>query len=176
MKQKAIKQKYFFKWLQNPFFIYILITIVCLLLLLVYVSQASVSIFLEKWTTILLNSILNLIHIKTRMNGNLILLLDGSQIKFQIIPDCTGIYPLIILISLMAGFPVKFLKKIIGLGLAIVCTFIFNYVRLVLLFIIGRASAKWFEIAHLIIWQISFVLFIVLFFFGWMQWAKKTNK
>ena len=178
MKQQIDnQQKQSKSFLKNPYFLFVCISSISMLILLLFVSQMSVSVFFQKWTTILLNTILHLIHIKTRMSGNMILLLDGSQIKFQIIMDCTGIYPFIILASLIAGFPVKITKKLSGFMIALFYTFLFNYLRLVLLFIIGRYSAKWFEIAHIFIWQVSFVIYIVIFFFGWIQWAtKKTNK
>jgi exosortase/archaeosortase family protein len=163
-------------WYMNPFLQFTVISCVLLLLGMLFVSQMSVSVFFEKWTTIILNSIMQWFHFKTRMTGNFILLLDESQIKFQIVQDCTGIYPFIILTSLIVGFPAKLFKKLAGIGLAFLYTFVFNYLRLVLLFAIGRKSVKWFEIAHIFIWQVSFVLLVVIFFFWWVQWAKKINK
>ena len=162
--------------LKNRFFQFIVISLLAMTLLLVLAFRSDVSIFLTKWTTIILDNMLNWLHFKTRMTGNQILLLDGSQIKFQIIDDCTGIYPFIILTSLMIGFPSALIKKIIGILAAVFFTFLFNYLRLILLFVIGRHSAKWFEIAHLFIWQISFVLFIVFFFVWWVQWVIKVQK
>jgi exosortase/archaeosortase family protein len=177
MKQKVVKKQLpIQKWLSNPFFQFIGISSILLVILMLYVSQAAVDNFFVKGTTVLLDHMLHWFHFKTRLTGNFILLLDGSQIKLQIIQDCTGVYPFIILTSLMAGFPVHFIKKLVGIGLALVYTFIFNYLRLVLLFAIGRHSEKWFEIAHIFIWQVSFVLLIVIFFFWWVQWAKKINK
>jgi exosortase/archaeosortase family protein len=182
VKEKMMKQKPDSKktnqlsWVMSPMFQFISISVILLTILMVFVSQTSVSVFLEKNTTIFLNYLLNLLHFKTRLTGNMILLLDGSQIKFQIIQDCTGIYPYIILTSLIAAFPARLSKKILGILLAFVYTFLFNYLRLILLFVIGRSSAKWFEIAHIFIWQVSFVLLIVIFFFWWVQWAKNTNK
>lgn len=177
MKQKPVSHKINQpSWYRNPMLHFIFISVFFLLVLMVFVSQTNVSVFFVKNTTIFLNYLLNLLHFKTRMTGNMILLLDGSQIKFQIIPDCTGIYPLIILTSLIAGFPTRIQKKFLGILFATIYTFLFNYLRLILLFVIGRISAKWFEIAHIFIWQVSFVLLIVIFFFWWVQWAKNTNK
>jgi exosortase/archaeosortase family protein len=177
MREKTINKKITIKsWLTNPFFQFISISSILLVILMLYVSQTSVDNFFVKGTTVLLDNILHFFHFKTRLTGNIIMLLDGSQIKFQIIQDCTGIYPFIILTSLIAGFPVRFIKKLVGTFLALVYTFIFNYLRLVLLFVIGRHSAKWFEIAHIFIWQVSFVLLIIIFFFWWVQWAKNINK
>jgi exosortase/archaeosortase family protein len=177
MRKKYLNKKTTIKsWLTNPFFQFISISSILLVILMLYASQTSINNFFVKGTTVLLDNILHFFHFKTRLTGNMILLLDGSQIKFQIIQDCTGVYPFIILTSLMAGFPVRFLKKLVGIGLALIYTFIFNYLRLVLLFMIGRHSEKWFNIAHIFIWQVSFVIFIVIFFFWWVQWAKNINK
>lgn len=176
MKQIKSKNK-ILNLIKNPFFQYILLSSILLLVLLVYFSQSSVILFFVKWTTIILNYLLNILTIKTRMNGDFIMLLDGSQIKFQIAPDCTGIYPFVILTSLMIGFPfVPIIKKILGILLAALYTILFNFLRLILLFVIARHSVKWFEIAHIFIWQVSFVLLIVLFFFWWIQWARKIKK
>ena len=171
-KQKSI----FLSFFTNPFFQFVFFSLVLIFSLLIFFSQSTITIFLEKWTTIILNFLLNLLQIKTRMTGNLIMLTDGSQIKFQIIPDCTGVYPFIILASLIISFPAIFIKKIWGILFALLYTFLFNYLRLILLFVIARHSAKWFEIAHLIIWQVSFVLLIIIYFFWWIQWAKRIEK
>jgi len=159
-----------------PTFRFLFVTISVMLILLLYVSQSSVTVFFEQWTSISLQWILNILHIKTRLTGNILLLLDGTQIKFQIVPDCTGIFPLIILISLLVGYPSSFVKKFYGILLAFFYTFLFNYLRLVLLFVIARKSVHWFEIAHIFIWQVSFVFLIVSYFFWWMQWKRKIKQ
>lgn len=176
ISKKPIKKNKIWNPFLNPTFRFIFITISLMLLLLLYVSQASITDFFVNWTSISLHWILQVLHIKTRLTGNILLLLDGSQIKFQIIPDCTVIFPFIILFSMIIGYPSRIQKKLFGILIAFFYTLLFNYIRLVLLFVIGRKSVHWFEVAHIFIWQVSFVLLIVGFFFWWMQWQKNIKK
>lgn len=127
------------------------------------------------FTTWLTNTLLNLLGLETMVSGYRIALLTGSEMKFSIILDCTGIYPFVILTALMISFPTAFKKRVIGVVGALLTTFVFNTARLILLIYIGHSSRENFQYAHVFIFQITFILLIVIYYLWWLSWIQKKT-
>jgi exosortase/archaeosortase family protein len=128
------------------------------------------------FTTKFTNGCLQMIGLDTVVVGNQIALQSGSEMKFAIIPDCTGIYPFFILTALIISYPTKGKLRFLGVIGAFVTTFVFNYARLILLIYIGHASREYFQYAHVFVFQITFILLIVLYFLWWLSWIHKKTK
>jgi len=178
MKQIKPKQS-FQKWLTDPIIRFIIITGgICVLLLLI-TSLRSVELFLIQLTSAIESQLLTWFHIpfETKNLGSQFIfqLLDGSKLRFVIIPDCTGIYPFIILLSFIIGYPSSWKHKWIGILTAFIGTALVNFTRLTILIQIGRIAQHAFPLWHTIIWQSSFFLFLVFFYFGWTRWIERTN-
>jgi exosortase/archaeosortase family protein len=109
------------------------------------------------------------------VSGYQIALLTGSEMKFSIILDCTGVYPFVILTALMIAFPTTAKKRIIGVLGAFLTTFVFNTARLILLIYIGHSSRENFQYAHVFIFQITFILLIVIYYLWWLSWIQKKT-
>ncbi|MCK5848943.1 MAG: archaeosortase/exosortase family protein [Caldisericia bacterium] len=127
-------------------------------------------------TTSIVNFLLEAFGYETMVLGNKIALTTGTEMKFTIIPDCTGVYPFIILIGLIGAFPIELSKRLVGVLGAFVTTFSINYIRLILLVAIGHKSREMFQYAHIFIFQISFILLIVIYFLWWVKWIMKNSK
>ena len=127
------------------------------------------------FTTWLTNTLLNLFGLETMVSGYRIALLSGSEMKFSIILDCTGIYPFVILTALMISFPTSVKKRVIGVVGALLTTFVFNTARLILLIYIGHFSRENFQYAHVFIFQITFILLIVIYYLWWLSWIQKKT-
>lgn len=167
------------KWLSDPMIRFIFIaSSVCLLLLLI-TSLRSIETFLIQFTSFIQSKLLTWFQIpfETKNLGSQFIfqLLDGSQLRFVIIPDCTGIYPFVILVSFILGYPSSWKHKWIGILTAASGTALVNFSRLTLLIQIGRVAQNAFPLWHTLIWQSSFFLFLVFFYFGWTKWIARTT-
>jgi exosortase/archaeosortase family protein len=164
------------KFTGNKAFRYIL-WVVFWILVLVFISLLP---FIQEpllfITTKITNWLLNVFHIPTLVQNTSIALTSGTEMKFSIIPDCTGIYPFIILFSLIVSFPTESNKRFIGIVGAFFFTFIVNYARLVVLIAIGHHNRVYFQYAHVFIFQLTFILLIVVYFVWWLQWIQKKPK
>lgn len=178
MKKNKPRKRIKLNWWSDPIIRFIITAGLVLLLLLLISSLRNVESFLIQFTSFILSKLLDLFHIPyepSNLGSQFAFqILDGSKLKFVIIPDCTGIYPLAILISFIIGYPSTWTQKFAGMALAILCTALMNFSRLTLLIQIGRESLSSFNIWHTLIWQSSFLLLLVFFYFGWIKWIGKT--
>jgi archaeosortase B (VPXXXP-CTERM-specific) len=176
-KKKEIKTKIKkpspIKVVISKFIIFSSLIIVVLTLLF---SIDSIENFFIKMTAISANYLLNFFGINTKLSNNVITLLRGLKSSFKIIPDCTNIYPFIILTGFILAYPEKKKKKMYGIALAFLVSLIVNYVRLISIIAIAQKSVAAFEYAHIYIWQTSFVALVIFYFLWWIKWAVPTNK
>lgn len=167
------------KWWSHPVFRFIVLSGMTLLALVLITSLSKVESFFIQTTSFILSKILSLLQIPYKpslLDSQFSFqILDGTKLNFLIVPDCTGIYPLSILISFLVGYPVAWNRKWMGLLIAVIATGVVNFIRLTLLIVIGRHSLPAFHLWHTLIWQSSFVLLIAGFYFGWTQWINKKG-
>lgn len=90
----------------------------------------------------------------------------GGQI--EVIPECTGIYTTIIYFSIIGAYPARVKEKLIGLLIGIPAIHILNMARMVLITIILGHSSKLFRFFHGYLWQVVFVIFMLLLVILWM--------
>jgi exosortase/archaeosortase family protein len=91
---------------------------------------------------------------------------------------CTGALEIIILISAMlASFGIKFKKKLVGIGAAIFGGLIFNFIRIwITLNIIMSQNAEVFELSHDILFRLTLLLYIIILYVVWFNWAEGKIK
>jgi exosortase H (IPTLxxWG-CTERM-specific) len=96
-------------------------------------------------------------------------LIVSPQFTVDIKAGCTGLEPIIILISAMFAFRTSWKERGYGAFWGIVVLQGVNLVRIVSLVYLGINHPQYFSDAHTYIWQI---VFIALSLFLWMLWAK----
>ncbi len=91
---------------------------------------------------------------------------------------CTGVLEIIILVSAMiASFGIKFEKKLVGIGVAIFSGIIFNFIRIwITLNIIMLQNAEVFELAHDLLFRLTLLLYIIIVYVIWFNWAEGKIK
>ncbi len=111
-------------------------------------------------------SLLSLLGTATKSSGTLIV---SPQFTADIKAGCTGVEPVIILLSAIFAFPSSIRSKIYGALLGLLVLQSVNLVRIVSLVYLGVNHPKYFQQAHTLVWQ---VVIIALSLFLWMIWAR----
>ncbi len=112
---------------------------------------------------------LGLLGTAARASGTLI---ASPQFVADIKAGCTGIEPVIILLSAIFAFPSSWRAKVYGATLGITVLQAVNLIRIVSLVYLGINHPKYFHDAHTFIWQI---VIIALSLFLWMIWARSLK-
>ncbi len=99
-------------------------------------------------------------------------LIDSPQFRADIKAGCTGIEPIIILLSAIFAFPSSWKAKAYGAILGVAVLQVVNLIRIVSLVYLGINHPKYFHDAHTFIWQI---VIIALSLFLWMVWARSLK-
>jgi exosortase H (IPTLxxWG-CTERM-specific) len=95
----------------------------------------------------------------------------SSQFSISIKGGCDGLEPTAFFICAVLAFPAPFLLKIPGVILGTLCLVILNFARIISLFLIGVYYPQAFEIMHIEVWQVLFIIFALSFFILWLLWA-----
>ena len=97
----------------------------------------------------------------------------ANGFAIQVLDGCNGNNVMVLLWAAILAYPASWLDK--GKGLAIGTALLqgINLVRIVTLFYLGQYDRRWFEFAHLYVWESLFVLFTLTIF--WM-WVRRTGR
>jgi exosortase H (IPTLxxWG-CTERM-specific) len=86
-----------------------------------------------------------------------------------IMAGCNGVEAMLVLLAGILAYPAPWKLKLVGLGVGVVAIQLLNLVRLVSLFYLGQWDIKWFEGAHLYLWQVLIMLDALVV---WMLWIR----
>lgn len=119
------------------------------------------------------NNILNMIGIKTLIVDDAIHL--PGNVVLKIILECTGIYEMIILSSIIISYPTNMKNKLYGIVSGIAVIYTLNMLRLVsiswiLVYHIGK-----FDFVDRYLWQISLVVFISATYTMWLRLIERSG-
>jgi len=155
----------------SPVYSFILLALLYISLFIFLSSLSFIQSFLTQFTASMLEVLLQLVRVPVDLvNPVTLQLVTGTRLKFVIIPDCTGLYPFAILTGFILAFPARSGKKLLGIIGAFFASFSVNYLRMMSIMVIAVHSQRAFEIAHLLIWQTSFIILVLGYFFWWIRW------
>ena len=119
------------------------------------------------------NGILNIVGIKTLIIDSGIYLPSG--VTLDIVLECTGIYEIIILSSIILSYPTNIKNKLYGILLGIGTIYMLNMIRLVSISYILTYYTDKFDFVDRYLWQISLVVFISLTYMVWLRLVERSN-
>jgi archaeosortase B (VPXXXP-CTERM-specific) len=90
----------------------------------------------------------------------------GEQL--DIIPECTGLYTSIIYFSIIGAYPARAGEKLLGVLVGIPAIHALNLVRMVFISLVLFHRPDLFELFHGYLWQVGFVIFMLLLVIVWM--------
>lgn len=120
--------------------------------------------------TIILNNILNYFGIDSIQIDDMIYL--PNHIKLNIIIECTGIYEMIILSSIVLSYPTNIINKLYGIISGIVIIGILNMIRLITITYILIYYTDKFNFVDTYLWQIGILTFISIAYVIWLKLIK----
>lgn len=92
-----------------------------------------------------------------------------------IMPGCNGVEACIILIAAIVSFPAPWRPKVAGLAIGIFAVQSVNILRIVSLFYLGQWDKKWFEFAHLYLWQGLIMLDVLVVWLLWVRYLARRG-
>jgi archaeosortase B (VPXXXP-CTERM-specific) len=103
--------------------------------------------------------------------------INGSTLEFHtaiggqrlvVVPECTGLYTTIIYLSIIGAYEARIGEKLIGLVVGIPAIHALNLVRMVFISLVLCHKPHLFKLFHGYLWQVGFVIFMLLLVIVWM--------
>ena len=88
--------------------------------------------------------------------------------KLVVITECTGLYTTIIYFSIIGAYPAGIRDKALGLLIGIPSIHILNLARMVFISLVLYHRPGLFDLFHGFLWQVVFVIFMLLLVILWM--------
>ena len=82
---------------------------------------------------------------------------------------CNGVEATIVLLAAILAFPAPWKYKLLGFAAGLVAVQGLNIIRVISLFYLGQWNMKWFEWAHLYVWQALIMLDVLIVFLIWIR-------
>jgi archaeosortase B (VPXXXP-CTERM-specific) len=106
---------------------------------------------------------------KFRLEGfSFMLYTEHGGENLVVIAECTGLYTTIIYFSIVGAFPSGAGEKLIGLLIGVPSIHILNLARMVFISLVLYHKRELFDFFHGYLWQVSFVIFMLLLVILWM--------
>jgi exosortase H (IPTLxxWG-CTERM-specific) len=125
---------------------------------------------LDEHTAWTLGLILNALGIQVSAAKDIVS--DGG-LAFKVIPECTALFMIGLLICFIAFYPASVRQKVRGVLMGIPVLYLGNLVRLVTTFMVTRYDRKLFEVTHVYLGQVFTIFMVVLTCMLWMKWVDK---
>lgn len=119
------------------------------------------------------NNILNIIGIKTLIIDDAIYL--PNNVILKIILECTGVYEMLILSSIIISYPTNIKNKLHGIVSGIAIIYVLNMIRLVSISWILVYHTDKFDFVDRYLWQISLVIFISATYTMWLKLIERSG-
>lgn len=150
----------------------LVITVLYVVLAVRIVDERVVTPFSRGITTISAVA-LNTIGQEVVWNGTII---TNGRFAVNVKNGCNGLEALLIVVSGIVSFPARWRDRLLGLVLLVAAVQFFNVVRVASLYVIGRDYPRFFDAAHITLWQSVMVLFSIGAFTLWSSWVSKRRE
>ena len=97
-------------------------------------------------------------------------LIRGPATRFEIVGECTAVFPAVLLVSGMLAFPTGLRAKLFGVLLMLPVVLLLNQLRLVTLWFVQRHAPDAFDLVHVYVWQPLMVVLVLVLFVVWLEW------
>lgn len=129
---------------------------------------ANVALFYAKTSAF----ILNIFQIPVKAVGDSLI---GGDFSIRIRNGCDAIEATAILFCTMIIYPTNWKNKSIGLLIGLSLLVVLNIIRIMNLYFVSIYIPSIFEILHVSIWQILFIVFPIFIILWWIKWSDEET-
>jgi len=118
------------------------------------------------WTAGQVSFVLRLLGIESSVSG--CVLTFGSK-AVTIVMECTALQVAMIYAALVLSYPSSMRAKLVGLGLGLPLILAVNIVRLLVICFVLAWKPKYFEMMHIYVWQVVFIVIVIAMAAVWIE-------
>ena len=150
---------------------FILLFVVLLVALFTFQLTPPGQAIVGPWTNVVADTSAGLIRAfdGDAMSDGKMLMSRSTGFAIIIEAGCNGVEAMLVLLAGILAFPAPWRYKLAGFAVGVVAIQALNLVRIVSLFYLGQWDAKWFEWAHLYVWQSLIMLDALIV---WLLWIR----
>jgi len=100
----------------------------------------------------------------------------NSSFSVSVKRGCDAIEPVAFFTSAVLAFPAPFGRKLPGIALGVLFLLAVNIVRIISLFLTGIYAPSAFELMHLEVWQVVFIMLAMVAWLVWIKWAQQAKQ
>ena len=93
----------------------------------------------------------------------------SNGFAMEVLDGCNGDDVAVLLWAAILAYPASWLQKGKGLLAGTATIYVINFLRIISLFYLGQYDMRWFEFAHLYVWESVFVLLTLTIFWMWVR-------
>jgi exosortase H (IPTLxxWG-CTERM-specific) len=93
----------------------------------------------------------------------------SNGFAMEVLDGCNGDDVMVLLWAAILAYPASWLQKGKGLLAGTATIYVINFLRIISLFYLGQYNVRWFEFAHLYVWESVFVLLTLTIFWMWVR-------
>lgn len=101
--------------------------------------------------------------------------IGSMDFAISIKTGCDGIEGMAILLFAILVYPTNWSNRIKGLVIGFACLVVLNFIRIISLYFIGVHIPSLFDIMHVNIWQIAFIIIPLIIIYQWVMWINKPQ-
>jgi exosortase/archaeosortase family protein len=98
-----------------------------------------------------------------------------GHLHFSIVPDCTPVMPILLFSSACLAFPATWRWKILGIMSATLILWLYNLVRVLVLFLVMSRWPAAFDFVHVYLWQTTTLIVVFLLFVCWLRMQRAAG-
>ncbi len=118
------------------------------------------------WTAVQLSWALRLLGFDSTVSGTVCTFGPRSV---TIVMECTALQVAMIYAALVLAYPSTIKAKLVGLGLGLPIIAVVNVIRLVVICLVLYWKPQYFEMTHIYIWQVVFIVVVVAMAALWIE-------
>ena len=98
----------------------------------------------------------------------------ASRFEIRMANGCNGVNVTILLWAALIAFPASWLQKAKGLLAGTLAIHSVNLIRFISLFYLGQYNQRWFDFAHLYVWESLMMFDTLVVFWTWAYFVRKS--
>lgn len=97
--------------------------------------------------------------------------INSPRFVLTIAHGCDAVQPTGLFLAAVLATPAPIRSRIAGMAAGFLALFVINLVRIVSLYYIGVHWPRWFQVMHIDVWAVAFIMLSLVLWIAWASWA-----